>query len=627
MPINFPDSPTTGDTHTIGDKTWTYDGTAWNVVTSSGSDHGNLGGLADDDHTQYLRADGSRSLSGSLLPDTDVTYDLGSSTYRFRDLYLSGNSIDLGGMVISYDGSSVNMVPAGGTSQTFATESYVDTSVSNLVDTAPATLNTLNELAAALGDDANFATTVTNSIALKQDASTALTTSTTFGGDVSGTYNNIVIADDSHNHTIANVDNLQTTLDGKAASSHSHSYLPLTGGTVTGQTTFSAADGVKITGSSGGIYFEDRNGDGSRWVQYHDGNFLGLWNGSYTNYLFYNDGYVKMVGTNPYLDMRETVSNVDVHIWMGQEGTNAEGFHQWYQSATGHTYLDNVYQYGNVYLRTVGGSKVNLIAHYNGNVGIDYDPPQFKLHSGSDIHANGVVSAAQGMVVWGNYLQSSINGTYAAQSTIQFNTDTYWGGCNTLHTGFMIASGGMCGWGTSELGFYGSNNWASYYTSSPALKLKGTGTYPNLSGITVAGTIYYDASGRIGPSASRRAWKENITHIAPQDSLDRIMRLRPAEFTMKQSFLPEFDDKTLVPMDIQRGFIAEEAEEADRVYASYGWVNPETDQLLTFTSGMNDTNQTLEDAVVVNYKDRAIMSDLVGAVQALEARIRELEAV
>jgi len=32
MPINFPDSPTTGDTHTSGDKTWTYDGTAWNLV-------------------------------------------------------------------------------------------------------------------------------------------------------------------------------------------------------------------------------------------------------------------------------------------------------------------------------------------------------------------------------------------------------------------------------------------------------------------------------------------------------------------------------------------------------------------------------------------------------------------
>lgn len=44
---------------------------------------------------------------------------------------------------------------------------YADTAVSNLVDSSPAALNTLNELASALGDDANFSTTVTNSIATK----------------------------------------------------------------------------------------------------------------------------------------------------------------------------------------------------------------------------------------------------------------------------------------------------------------------------------------------------------------------------------------------------------------------------------------------------------------------------
>ena len=48
-----------------------------------------------------------------------------------------------------------------------ATTAYVTTALANLVDSAPGTLNTLNELAAALGDDANFSTTVTNSIATK----------------------------------------------------------------------------------------------------------------------------------------------------------------------------------------------------------------------------------------------------------------------------------------------------------------------------------------------------------------------------------------------------------------------------------------------------------------------------
>jgi hypothetical protein len=48
-----------------------------------------------------------------------------------------------------------------------ATKGYVDSAVSGLVDAAPEALNTLNELAAALNDDASFATTVSTSIGEK----------------------------------------------------------------------------------------------------------------------------------------------------------------------------------------------------------------------------------------------------------------------------------------------------------------------------------------------------------------------------------------------------------------------------------------------------------------------------
>ena len=66
---------------------------------------------------------------------------------------------------ISVDGSG-NVVLSTG--QLVATQNYVTTAVSNLVASAPSTLDTLNELATALGNDANFATTVTTSIATKQ---------------------------------------------------------------------------------------------------------------------------------------------------------------------------------------------------------------------------------------------------------------------------------------------------------------------------------------------------------------------------------------------------------------------------------------------------------------------------
>ena len=63
-----------------------------------------------------------------------------------------------------------------------ASQSYVDTAVAGLVDSAPGTLDTLNELAAALGDDPNFATTIATAINGKVDSTgDAFTGNVTFG--------------------------------------------------------------------------------------------------------------------------------------------------------------------------------------------------------------------------------------------------------------------------------------------------------------------------------------------------------------------------------------------------------------------------------------------------------------
>ena len=64
---------------------------------------------------------------------------------------------------------------------------YTDTAVANIVDSSPEALNTLNELAAALGDDANFATTTATSLGEKLPKSGgamtgAITTNSTFDG-------------------------------------------------------------------------------------------------------------------------------------------------------------------------------------------------------------------------------------------------------------------------------------------------------------------------------------------------------------------------------------------------------------------------------------------------------------
>lgn len=53
----------------------------------------------------------------------------------------------------------------------FASEIYVNEQIANLVNSAPEKLNTLDELAAALGDDENFANTVTTELSKKANVS------------------------------------------------------------------------------------------------------------------------------------------------------------------------------------------------------------------------------------------------------------------------------------------------------------------------------------------------------------------------------------------------------------------------------------------------------------------------
>lgn len=72
-------------------------------------------------------------------------------------------------------GTPTTPTAAAGTNTTqVASTAFVQTAVAALVDAAPGALDTLNELAAALGDDPNFATTVTNGLTAKMDKASNL---------------------------------------------------------------------------------------------------------------------------------------------------------------------------------------------------------------------------------------------------------------------------------------------------------------------------------------------------------------------------------------------------------------------------------------------------------------------
>ena len=88
------------------------------------------------------------------------------------------------------NGVTATTQSAGDNSTKVATTAYTDTAVANLVDSSPGALNTLNELAAAINDDASFSTTMTNNLATKMPLA---------GGEFTGnvTCENIVPDSDS----------------------------------------------------------------------------------------------------------------------------------------------------------------------------------------------------------------------------------------------------------------------------------------------------------------------------------------------------------------------------------------------------------------------------------------------
>ena len=173
----------------------------------------------------------SAAIAGTKIsPDFGSQNIVTSGTVDGRDVSVDGGKLDelYGGSnqlketVNIKDGVTATTQSANDNSTKVATTAYTDTAISNLVDSSPAALNTLNELASALNDDPNFATTVNNNIAAKLPLAGG-----TITGDVtiaSGTTNknfNIDVdskirIDDDLKATFGNGDDLQIYHDSSA---------------------------------------------------------------------------------------------------------------------------------------------------------------------------------------------------------------------------------------------------------------------------------------------------------------------------------------------------------------------------------------------------------------------------
>jgi hypothetical protein len=101
------------------------------------------------------------SINASLVPASNVAYDLGSSSLRWRDLYLSGNTIDLGGTAIKSSANGVSF-----------------TSVANSAAAVPLTVSSL-QIASATGNVVTLQATATG---LQTVATSGNVVATTPGG-------------------------------------------------------------------------------------------------------------------------------------------------------------------------------------------------------------------------------------------------------------------------------------------------------------------------------------------------------------------------------------------------------------------------------------------------------------
>jgi len=166
----------------------------------------------------------------SILPSGDnikfsfnnnVLYIYTSPTGSFSDLVVSNktgsgipvfnNSPDLSGIPTAPTANS------GTNNNQIANTSFVRTEIANLVDSAPSTLDTLNELAAALGNDPNYSVTIINQLSNKANLSGA-----SFSGTITSPTGDFVILKQSgilvsvsgHNHTTSDITNFNNSVSG-----------------------------------------------------------------------------------------------------------------------------------------------------------------------------------------------------------------------------------------------------------------------------------------------------------------------------------------------------------------------------------------------------------------------------
>lgn len=176
---NLPQSSVTGLVSDLASKESVANVAAHTSATAA---HGATGAVVGTTNAQTLT---NKTLTSPTINAATVTGAVTATGATVTGGTLSGQTITgatLGGNLTAA-GNKVTGLGAPTAAADAATKGYVDTAVAGVVNAAPAALDTLNELATALGNDANFSATVTNSIATKvAKAGDSMTGNLSFSG-------------------------------------------------------------------------------------------------------------------------------------------------------------------------------------------------------------------------------------------------------------------------------------------------------------------------------------------------------------------------------------------------------------------------------------------------------------
>jgi hypothetical protein len=424
---------------------------------------------------------------------------------------------------------------------TYATQTYVGTQIANLVSSAPAALDTLNELATALGSDPNFATTVSTALGNKQPLDADLTAIAALSG-TNGFLKKTgdgAWSIDTSTYLTSYTDTL-ASVTGRGASTSTN--LSLTGGSLTisgsnGANLYLSADNVFrwIAGTTGygvgsgfglysdtlGAYFTSLSTSGNWYfgTNTHNSSYrISISGTGYATNDFRAPIFYDSDNTAYYLDPNNTSTSLRYAGYLIQSNTGSYGLKT--SSSNAHLHLDD--SWNNIHLKhSSGGFYLDVNSHhFRDNAGTtewalinsdylyhysDIRTPIFYDSDNTGYYIDPAGSSVSASL-YGPIVMASTAWTGEVSGKIQYHSNNWY---------FQYASWfhfRNTGGGNTFYGDYDGNTWSSISSRAPIFYDSNDTTYyldPNSTGLSLK------IAGNIDLYARSASWAEGIRVRVP----------------------------------------------------------------------------------------------------------------